>query len=453
MTTSSIHDAPVLLGTAAHVTNRGHCWDLLGFTELLLFSCFPQTLDGLAIVLLWPKSLHGEETRDVVLTLTDSLRPQCQGNSTFSLWPGELPSPSQEDLIINSLSRPSRSLKEYSRPDAEGSVSLLSIGPYYFLPIPAPKLLIVKPTTLSVIAESNGKRYQLGSIWCGFQRPPPLTSDEIKTIGGRHVATSSISAQFGCTKCGERITMHLPLDITGEIKVPPGSIYLHAAPEVWNCTCGHMQIPTAYAKLGLHDLFRHGSIRTDKAIELGYTPVYRPVQLDNVIAQYSRLISSSPLEETVQKFLNDNHAFWSFLSPSFVRPKPRIQSRLIADFLIHSCDGTLYLIEIEKPQTSLWRAAGGQSAELQRGIDQINQWRMQLQNHRHAVLDDLGIDHTRVLSIRYIIIAGLSYKINAKDLRLIRESLAADCLLLTFDELATRLRQVSVSMKQIMQDT
>jgi hypothetical protein len=163
---------------------------------------------------------------------------------------------------------------------------------------------------------------------------------------------------------------------------------------------------------------------------------------------YERLLQEHPPEEKVQKFLEEYPVLWSFLSPQRILYKPCVLTRFGADFAILNTSRILFIIEIEKPETRLATNRGGVSAELQRGLDQIRDWRVVAGNYRHAVLAELGF-YDEVDDIRYVLIAGMARQTSRAGLLKLRRNPPAEALLYCFDELGTFLRRVGDQLTAI----
>jgi len=195
-----------------------------------------------------------------------------------------------------------------------------------------------------------------------------------------------------------------------------------------------MVFSTKFLRLGIHELFRSRLTSGEEPVR--FLSYYEQSMVSAVSSRYSKLIHSEPAEEEVQEFLDENQILWSFLGPLEVIPKPKVLTKRVGDFAIVTPTKTLYLVEIEKPQTVLSKQKGGQSADIQKGIEQINQWRFTVDDHRLALPDELRIRRDKVDSVRYILVGGLASTTPASELRALRQSVPADTTFYTFDELA-----------------
>lgn len=174
--------------------------------------------------------------------------------------------------------------------------------------------------------------------------------------------------------------------------------------------------------------------------------------VERLFDEYDQLIRSSPHERELQRFLSEYEFFWAFLGGTILLRKPRLLSSKEADFGVVGAGGRLTLIEIEKPQTRLARADGRQSAELQAGVDQINDWRIIVENDRRALVDQLGLRCDDVQAIDFVLVAGLRETTDPLALRAVRNGMAADTRFLTFDELGNQARRAFWSYARLQRE-
>ena len=154
-------------------------------------------------------------------------------------------------------------------------------------------------------------------------------------------------------------------------------------------------------------------------------------------------------EEIFQEFLQENPIIWNFMAPIQIWKKPPILTSYNADFAILNRLKVLYFIEIEKPSTKLIKRDGGVHSELQAGIDQIRDWKIEIDKRREAVLSCLKLSQKDVHDIRYIVIAGLSHKTSTDGLEKIRNMGTDAETIFCFDELATFLRSTEMELLRL----
>jgi hypothetical protein len=332
-------------------------------------------------------------------------------------------------------------------PPKEGATEK-ACSPYRIVPVPFPPLWVARPTTVLVAASVEGHEDPVGTFECEFVQPAPLSSAEIMAIRSRPHAAKFLRFEITCTKCKDRIVLVTCVDKELETwKREADSILLREAADEWVCSCGSSKIPLTYMKSGLHDLFRRAKI--DASEELVYTPLYHVGALAAIRNNYQQLIESHPSEEPVQQFLQKNPVVWHFLAPSKIIPKPAVLVRLKADFAILSANKILYLVEIEKPNTKLAVASGGMHSQLQKGLDQIKDWRVVVQNNRRPFIEELGLKDGEVDDVRYILVAGLSHGTNPAHLMTLQRNMPHDVSLYTFDDLSAFLHSTECELARL----
>ena len=160
------------------------------------------------------------------------------------------------------------------------------------------------------------------------------------------------------------------------------------------------------------------------------------------------LVDNADDEESAHKFIEANPILWNFLAPVRIWKKPPIVTKYKADFSILTTSKILYFVEIEKPATRLVIKSGGISARLQAGLDQIRDWQIEVETHRAAVLDGLGLIQRDIHDIRYILIAGMANKTSPIGIKKIKR-IKDPCSVFCFDELASFLHCTEIALLNI----
>lgn len=120
-----------------------------------------------------------------------------------------------------------------------------------------------------------------------------------------------------------------------------------------------------------------------------------------------------------------------------------------ADFGILTSTRTLYLVEIEKPQTTLVKKNGGIHSELQAGFDQIRSWNVIVQDHRTALLDELQLRSDEVHDVKFMLVAGLSSNTSREGMSMLRRTSLHDVAFYCFDELAAFLHRLGGDLSSL----
>lgn len=444
---------PIFLGMSHRAARRGHVWDLLGVTNLILFPFFPQPLTGLQCILGIDRRLLVSKPVSYRLLLTDQSRPNNQGWVDQNLGFVSRKAEDTERRETGGFAVPAAPLEGgqnefgWSLIGAQDEDTGMEI-----FPTPAPPLIIWAPSRVLVDIELENNRYRRGEFICAFAPPPPLSEEERRAIASRPGASKAVVFHLGCKLCGDDVnyfTQLLPHERKSE-HIPTNAVVLHEAPASWHCMCGTQSVELSYLKQGLHDLFRRPpSVTSDNAV-LQFTPLYEAGRIQNLIAEYEELIETTTAEEPVQKYLEANPLFWAFLSPTKILHKPAILTKKKADFGILSRQKILYLVELEKPATKLTNKDGAISAEIQKGADQIRDWQLVVSDHRLTLLSQLDLKETEVQEIHYVLIGGLARRTNAAALTKLRRSpLAPNTDFYCFDELGSFLHTLAGELRRL----
>jgi hypothetical protein len=432
------------VGVTNRAQRRGAVLDLLGLGHVLPLTVLPHSLGDLQTVFAVPTETSHKraETAKIHITMRDKTYPhniatldlQIDAQSTAP----DPDSASKTNKILNMLQLVS----------VQGPSGVLT-PQYQLITLPSPPLVVTEPTEVHVEVQFPDSPPAAGDFICTFVESPHLTEEERRAIMSRPEAYRELRVQVQCTPCRDEISFHLALDPERRERVfDQKAIWLRDAPDVWKCQCGRTVIPTRYMRIGLPNLFRRAP-KCPGPISFSFTRLYERAGVAKVEEEYRALLTRSPAEEEVQCFLENHSLLWGFLSPIKILHKPPILTRKKADFGIFTASKTLYLVEIEKPQTKLAKKNGGVHAEFQAGLDQLRDWRVTVEDHRGAVLNELGFQPDDVHSIRYMLIAGLAGQTSQESLITLRRNPPGDIEFYCFDELASFLHRLSAELDAI----
>lgn len=439
-------DLPVFLGVSVRAARRGFSWDLIGVSNVTIFSFFPQNLGGLQCVLAIPRrALREGYSCRVLFINAEKAEDHAWSDLVFSSIPhtsdGSPPPPAGFAIPALVATGDSVSMEMLS---ARTDFSSMEI-----IPCSAPPLVIGAPSRILVDIEIEGQRFRRGEFACGYMVPPPMTQEERRAIASRPGAPLFVQMELACKKCNSGAVFFAPLDPSTPkpTGVRPDAVALDDAPATWSCICGYSKFELEYLKRGVHELFRH-PIRRGSPVQ--FVPLYEAGRIQSIIAEYEQLIESATEEEPVQKYLEQNPLFWAFLSPQRILLKPAVLTKKKADFGVLSTQKILYLIELEKPSTRLTNHDGSISAEIQRGANQIRDWQLVVDDHKLALLSELGFKEGDVQEIRYILIGGLARRSNLTGLtKLRRTPFAPNTDFYCFDELASFLHSLAAELNRL----
>jgi len=177
--------------------------------------------------------------------------------------------------------------------------------------------------------------------------------------------------------------------------------------------------------------------------------MYEKSTLISILESYLRLIKSNPEEEKVQTFLKNNPIFFHIFSPFRIINKSPIFNIFTTDFAIISTTGTLYLIEIEKPNKPILKKDGGRTSEFNHPFDQVTDWLHVIRDHRSAVLDMLDIKTKDVTNIRGVVIYGIEENEDEKALRKFKATDFGQIDFYTFTDIAKNVQTLIENFEDI----
>lgn len=438
---------PIFLGICekALIRGEGLFQDFYGAGEMLVLPFLPQTLHGPLLLFAFP--IEGFDSRKIKVTLQHAANPENRAWIDVDI--SSVPSRAAEKVNLSSIQKHfSVSSEQDGAYPQVGSLLMRQGCSYKLIPIPAPPLLVTEPGTYEVIVESNDESYVAGMLDIIFTQPPPISDAERAALKSEPESIKAIRIQLACKKCKDELNLYEQLDNADEpSKELKALTPLRDAPASWRCECEETDIPLKYLKAGIPHLLRQKPLG-DRGEQIGFLPRYEQGAVDSILEQYHKLINSRPRERLVQEFLEANPILWNFLAPCRIWPEPRILAKYETDFAILTHSGILFIIEIEKPQTKLVKRKGGIHHELTKGLDQLCDWRVMVQDHRCAVLEYFGL-LGRTVDIRYMLIAGLSYKTQTDHLLKLKRNPSAADVFFCFDELAPFLQSTKLALAKL----
>lgn len=443
---------PVFMGVceSALIRGDGVLQDFYGVGDLLILPFFPQNLKDILLLIGLPGTMI-RGNKPISFTIQEKRNPESKGRIDLRAIVTE--SAGNKTRLTGISKHFQRTETEEKKREGEAQVGARLLIPpepiYKLMPIPCPPLFIKEPGGLDVIARVDDREFLIGSFECAFCAPPPISEEERLAIMSRPGAIRGVGYKLSCKKCDDKVHFHLNLDGSSESpRDMKESILLTAAHDRWVCKCGQTDVPLSYLKQGLHDMFRRISTAGKK--EVGFVPLYQKGAIAAVTGEYQKLIGeSADAEEPIVKFMADNPILWNFLASNKIWKKPAISTKYSADFGILTRMKVLYFVEVEKPRTKLVKKGGGIHSELQAGLDQIRDWRIEIDKRREAILDSLGLAQKEVHDIRYILIAGMASKTSMAGLEKIRRMRTDADFIFCFDELASFLHSTETALLNI----
>ena len=422
--------------------------DIIGLTHTFISSFYPMQFGELCYVIGLDRAfLTSLEDLDFSFEFEDTSRPESHCSSTFHLspasTPGDFPVLKGKPCLENG--KPASFVIPYFPLEDQGVTGSLLV-----LAMPAPRMMLYEPTYVHIDLRLGDEIVKTEVVRFIFRAPMPLSAEERRAIAGRPSSTKAIEIELSCNVCRDKAHFYSLLNPMGKVPLDyrRRGFQLAKAPDSWTCECGSSTVPLVYAKKGIHELFR-SPVRIETN-EVSLVPFYEAGEIASIRDEYNSLLQQLPQEEDVQKFLEKYPVFWHFLSPVQIFHKPPILGKYNADFGVLTARKELILIEIEKPSTQLLTNDGRVASGIQKGADQIRDWAVEVDDHRDAVLSQLGLDKKTVHNIRYLLVGGLSTSVPSNGLvKLRREGLVPKTDLIFFDELGASLHVLAVSLRQL----
>ncbi len=298
-----------------------------------------------------------------------------------------------------------------------------------------------------VIAQRNPDSTEeiVGEFHVGLVEPAPLTPERVAAIKSDPNAAKAVRAELSCTKCPSILKVYAALDRIPDQEAK-GFVWYQSIPDQFNCQCGSTKLNVSTMKRNFFALLGHHLQSGD---EVRYEPRYEENALNNLRIEFIKLLDSTPSEETLQKFIEQNPILLHQFPAEKLFVKPPILTFFNADFAIVTPQKELVLIEIEKAQTRLLRKDGGEAAELRHAFDQATNWLHVVNEHFLAVLDSLKIERNSVSTVYAVVIAGRDSNCDAAHLRRLKGVDRGRVRLLTYDDLAFGLAAVIRRMERL----
>jgi len=440
---------PIFLGVCHKALLRleGLVQDLYGVTDYLPVHFLPVSLGDLAILIAFPKKFVNAPEPAQIILKSRKTGEKASYNMHARIYTNE---GNHVKINVAHVDKPytqDKVTQEY----VGSRVMISQENPFKMMPIPCPNLFLGEPSDIDLYYNVGDKEHKLGTIACRFVPPPPMTESERNALMSRPNARNVIYIRVTCNKCKDKALFHLSLDgVSTPREEDMDSVLITNAPDMWECSCGQHKIPLCYLKQGMHTLFRTLPLSGLKK-RLGVIPLYEKSSILSMLSEYQIMLIEQveENEEVFQQYLQDHPLFWNFLAPLRIWHKPPILTKYNADFAILTRMRVLYFIEIEKPKTTLIKVDGGVHSELQAGLDQIRNWKIEIDKRREAVLSGLNLEQKEVHKIGYIVVAGLANKTGTRGMEKIRKMKTDADSIFCFDELASFLHSTDTALAEL----
>lgn len=305
--------------------------------------------------------------------------------------------------------------------------------------------LVKSPGRFTVFLAKDGQELTIGHLIFALAPAIPLTPDRIAAIKSDPMAAGALRYILTCNQCGDTLKSYTGLDKSKD-QEENGFVWYEDLPNRFNCSCGKNDLDLTILRQNMHGLLgRHAN--SQGAISL--TQLYEKDALETIVNDFIKLLDSNPLEEPIQKFIEDNPILLHQFSPQQIFYKPPILSKYKADFAVVNQKKELILIEIEKLGKPILKKDGGKTADLQRPFTQVEDWLFSIDRHRDAVLDGFNLNPSDVSKIRGIVIMGRDNECNEEHLRKLKWIDHGRTDFYTYDDLANALITLIRNMRDL----
>ncbi|HEY4187592.1 MAG TPA: Shedu anti-phage system protein SduA domain-containing protein [Polyangia bacterium] len=299
---------------------------------------------------------------------------------------------------------------------------------------------IWQPAKITIYHAYDGIRVALGVLEFLFVEPPPLAIDQKRAIESNPAFKRMVRIAIACSKCRDGITPYAGLEKTSMAATSdaPNPVWYRDLEGTFKCSCGQLTFPVKYLREGLpHLLWAQDALLQD-----GSFAVSSQISLadaEKILGGFEKLLRREPLEEDVQKYIEQNPLLLAPFAARHVFFKPPILNKWRADFGVVNSQNELILIEIERPNLPLFTKDGVQHSKLTQAFSQAQVWDHEISRHRAAVLSGIQGCPPDVARVRYLVIAGRSSEENDNAVaRTVNSSRGHDFM--TYDQLIESVR-------------
>jgi hypothetical protein len=301
-------------------------------------------------------------------------------------------------------------------------------------------VLVVSSGIYNVFLNSPDGEQYVAEVVFAHAPVPPYTPDEITAIKSDPLASKFVRMEIVCKFCGDGVKAYAGIERSAALESQGFRLNYEITEREFACSCGKTHFSLTPIKTGLHGLLRRNlTPQTDE--NFSALRLYEKTALEESCRQLLKLIGTSTKEEDLQKFLESHPIFFHVFMPKRIIFKPQILTRYVADFAVLNGRDELLMIEIEKPHLRLLKKDGDITAHLEHAFHQVRTWTQELNDHRSAALDVMGLKLEQVAALRGVVVAGRRPS-DEKKLRLLRSVSTAAVELFTYDDLLSSVTEL-----------
>ena len=280
---------------------------------------------------------------------------------------------------------------------------------------------------------TGGDEHTAGWLSLEHVPPPPLTQDRIAAILSNPAGVKTARMKLQCNDCHDSIAVYTALERNGDYE-KQGYLWYKELPDAFACGCGKQRFDLTLLREHYHGVL--GDV-PKLGGKLDNTQRYQESKIEMVCTAFAKLVSSNPPEEDIQQFMQNNTMVLTVFGPKRIFFKPPLLTKFKADIAILNHKKELLLIELERPSLQLLKQDGGVCAELNKPLQQVNDWLHLAEEQRVAVLSCIGnLTLADVSKVRGVIVAGTDKGYDAEQLRHFKwTDFGNDITVFTYDDL------------------
>ena len=311
--------------------------------------------------------------------------------------------------------------------------------------IPTDEILIKSPGQFDVCLLKDNQEFIIGHLIFDLAPAEDLTPDRIAAIKSDPNSVKDVRITFSCNQCGDTFKSYTGFDRNKD-QEDNGLIWYKDLPDRFECNCGKNDLDLTILRQNMHGLLGQ---RANSQGTISSTRLYEKNALEVIVNDFMNLLNLDPLEEPVQKFIEENPLLLYQFSPQRIFYKPPILSKYYADIAVVNQKKELILIELERPGKSILKKDGGRTADLQRPFTQVEDWLFSIEQHRNAVLDGFDLSPSDVSKIRGVVVMGRDNECNEEHLRKLKWNDHGKIDFYTYDDLVNGLITLIRNMRDL----
>jgi hypothetical protein len=301
-------------------------------------------------------------------------------------------------------------------------------------------VVVMSQGNYEVFLKTGNEEQYLATITFAHLAREPFTPEEITALKSNPLATKFVRMRLSCNSCGDTFKAYAGFERSVNSESQGFRWNLDITEREYICSCGKTRVDLGPIRTGLHGLLdRNVRPLTDSTISS--VRLYEQTTLEQFCRDLLKLADLDSREEDLQKFLEAHPIFFHIFLPTKLIFKPPILTKYFADFAVLNARNELLLIEIERPRLQLLKKDGGITADLGHAFHQARTWTQELNDHRAAALDAMGLELREVAKVKSVVVAG-RVPADEKKRKMLRAVSTGDTELYTYDDLLSSVTEL-----------